>query len=142
MTWELTPELENDILTALENGVGLNAWCKVEGRPSRSTVLKWQRENLDFQTKCAHAREAAGELAAEKHNEVIEGCLSKAIEPDIAGRVLSGLQWRASKLASKKYGDSTTLKGDKENPLNTSLILIAQEINGRSTGIPEAETES
>lgn len=116
MTWHLTPELEIEILQALEDGVGLNAWCKKDGRPSRSTVLKWQRENLDFQAKCAHAREAAGELAAEKHNEVIERTLSGDVPPDVAGRVLSGLQWRASKLASKKYGDKIAVGGDAEMP--------------------------
>lgn len=142
MTWNLTQELEAEILTALENGVGLNAWCKGDNRPSRSTVLRWQRDNKDFDAKCAHAREAAGELAAEEHYDIAKGCLAGEVPPDVAGRVLSAMQWRASKLASKKYGDSTTLKGDKENPLNTNLLLIAQEINGRSTGLPEAESES
>lgn len=142
MTWELTQQLENDIIKALENGVGLNAWCKENGRPSRHTVLRWQRDNEDFATKCAHAREAAGDLAAERHNEIIDGCIDGSITPDVAGRVLSGLQWRASKLASKKYGDSTTLKGDKENPLNGTLTLIAQAINGRSSDIPAIEEQS
>lgn len=126
MTWELTPELEESILDALESGIGLNAWCKGNDRPSRSTVLKWQRENLDFQAKCAHAREAAGELAAEEHYDVTKGCLDGSVPPDVAGRVLSAMQWRASKLASKKYGDSTTVKGDPENPLN--LVSIVSKI--------------
>ena len=123
MTWELTQQLENEILTALENGEGLNAWCKAENRPSRSTVLKWQRENLEFQTKCAHAREAAGELAAEKHNEVIDGCLSGQVPADIAGRVLSGLQWRASKLASKKYGEKVGLDLPTDSKVNFTLSI-------------------
>ena len=141
MTWELTPELENDIITSLENGFGLRKWCEGEGRPSRSTVLRWQRENADFGAKCAHAREAAGELAAEEHYEITKDCLAGNVPPDVAGRVLSAMQWRAAKLASKTFGDSTTLKGDKENPLTGNLLLIAQEINGRSAGIPTAEDQ-
>jgi hypothetical protein len=35
--------------------------------------------------------------------------------------MLSGLQWRASKLAPKKYGDKLELSGDAENPLAVRL---------------------
>ena len=136
MTWELTPEIEDAIITALENGEGLRKWCEGKDRPSRSTVLKWQRENKDFQTKCAHAREAAGELAAEKHNEVMEGCLAGTVPPDVAGRVLSGMQWRAAKLASKVYGDKQTISGDPDAPLVT-FTSIVQGLDGRSSGLPE-----
>lgn len=136
MTWELTPALEDDLLTALENGVGLRKWCEAEGRPSRNTVLRWQRENKDFGTKCAHAREAAGELAAEKHNEVMEDCLSGKVAPDVAGRVLSGMQWRASKLASKIYGDRQTIAGDPTAPL-FDIGSLVKELDGRSSGLPE-----
>lgn len=124
MTWELTPQLEAEIIEALENGVGLRAWCSGEGRPSRGTVLKWQRENKEFCAKCAHAREAAGDLAAERHGEIIDACIDGTVPPDVAGRVLSGLQWRASKLASKKYGDKIAFGGDEDAPpIQTSLTV-------------------
>lgn len=138
MTWELTPDLEARIIQGLEDGVGLVKICQAKDMPSRGTVLKWQRENRDFCAKCAHAREAAGELAAEKHNEVIEGCLSGAVAPDVAGRVLSGLQWRAAKLASKVYGESSTLRGDPSAPL-VSFESIVKALDGRSSGLPEIE---
>jgi hypothetical protein len=128
MTWELTEDLENEIIEALENGVGLLKWCKGDDRPSRSTVLKWQRENKDFRAKCAHAREAAGELAAENQGEIIERTLSGEIPSDIARVAISGLQWRAAKLASKVYGDSTTLRGDKDNPVAIASIQIIDNV--------------
>lgn len=136
MTWDLTPELEDTIITALENGVGLNKWCQGEGRPSRSTVLRWQRENKDFGTKCAHAREAAGELAAEKHNEVMESCLAGEVPPDIAGRVLSGMQWRASKLASKSFGDSLKHTGDPSQPINIDHSVKVSFVASPHTDTP------
>ena len=137
MTWELTPELEQQIIAALEDGIGLRQWCKGELRPSRSTVLKWQRENEDFKAKCAHAREAAGELAAEEHYEVAQGCLNGTVPPDVAGRVLSAMQWRAAKLASKQFGDSTQVKhADAHgNKLDATALLAA--LDGRSSGLPE-----
>lgn len=136
MTWELTPDLEDEILTALENGMGLRKWCGTDGKPSRSTVLRWQRENTAFGAKCAHAREAAGELAAEEHYDVTRDCLAGIVPPDVAGRVLSAMQWRASKLASKTFGDSTTLKGDKENPL-IDIVSLVQSLDGTSAGLPK-----
>lgn len=140
MTWELTPELEESIITALENGEGLRKWCKGEGRPKRSTVLKWQRENKDFQAKCAHAREAAGELAAEEHYEIAQGCLKGEVPPDVAGRVLSAMQWRAAKLASKVYGERQTIAGDPEAPL-VSITSIVQAIDGTSSDLPKIKHE-
>ncbi len=139
MTWELTPQLEAEIIEALENGVGLRAFCRREGKPSRSTILKWQRENADFSAKCAHAREAAGDLAAEQHGEVIDGCLNGTVAPDVAGRVLSGLQWRAAKLASKKYGDSTQVKLADANGEKLGLVSLLGQIDGNSTGIPRKD---
>lgn len=128
MTWEFTEELENEIIEALQNGIGLNAWCKGDNRPSRSTVLRLMDAKPEFESKCARAREWAGDLAAEEHNEVMKGCLSGEIPPDVAGRVLSGMQWRASKLAHKRYGDSTTLRGDKENPVAVASIQIIDNV--------------
>jgi hypothetical protein len=125
MTWELTKELEEKILTQLEMGISLVKICEAKDMPSRRTVLYWQRDNPDFCTKCAHARDAAGDLAADKHSDVMEGCLEGSIPPDVAGRVLSGLQWRASKLAPKKYGDklSAEYTGKDGAPIETSMTL-------------------
>lgn len=137
MTWELTPELEDRIIQALEDGIGLRQWCKGELRPSRSTVLKWQRENEDFKAKCAHAREAAGELSAEEQNEIADAVLRGEITPDVARVVISAKQWRAAKLASKQYGDSTQVKhADAHgNKLDATALLAA--LDGRSSGLPE-----
>ena len=35
-------------------------------------------------------------------------------------------RWKASKRSPKRYGDSTTIKGDKENPLAIDAILIKE----------------
>ena len=104
MTWERTPELEEAILTRLENGESLVQICQGDYMPSRSTVLRWQREDEAFDARCAHAREAQGDLAAEEQNDIAERCLTGEIPPDIARVVLSAKQWRAEKLAHKKYG--------------------------------------
>jgi hypothetical protein len=122
MTWELTPDIEEEILSQLEDGVSLVTICKMDDMPSRRTVLRWQREIPEFGTKCAHAREAQGDLAADKLDDLNDKVEHGMLEPSAASIISSNLKWKASKLAPKKYGDSTTLKGDPEAPLVPSTI--------------------
>lgn len=107
MTWQLTSELEIDIITWLEAGKGLRAYCLQDNVPSRSTIINWQNTNESFYTKCARAREAAGELAAEDLDEINDLLLSGQLDPAAARVISSNKQWKASKLASKTYGDKT-----------------------------------
>ena len=123
-----TKELEDEIIQAIENGEGLRAWCSVEGRPSRRSVLYRQRENEEFCTKCERAREAAGELSAEEQNEIAQKCLSGEITPDVARVVLNAKQWRAAKLASKTYGEKQKheIGGIDGKPIETKNMTEAE----------------
>lgn len=125
MTWKFTPELEEKILSQLEAGISLVKICAADDMPSRRTVLYWQRDNADFCTKCAHAREACGDLAADKLDDINDKVETQALEPAAANVISSNLKWKASKLAPKKYGDKTTLAGDPEAPIKFSGIDIA-----------------
>ncbi len=133
MTWELTPELEAAILTRLEDGEGLVAICGDDGMPSRSTVLRWQRENTQFGARCAHAREAQGDLAADKQLEVAQATLDGQITADVARVVISAMQWRAAKLSPRKYGDKLALGGDPDAPpiQTESAVRFYLPENGR-----------
>lgn len=56
-----------------------------------------------FAAKCARAREAQADLMDERILEVADNCTPETAQAD---RVkISAYQWRASKLAPKKYGD-------------------------------------
>ncbi len=123
MTWELTPELEESILSQLEDGISLVKICLQPGVPSRRTVLKWMRENEAFSAKCAHARVASGERAAERMEEINELVMQGLLDPQSAKVVSSNLQWTASKLASKVYGDKTKVE-------HSGNISLAQLVEG------------
>lgn len=105
MTWELTEELSNTIIEHLENGISLVRICQMDGMPSRSTVLRWQRKDTGFDAECARAREAQGEFAAEKLYDINDKVEAGTLDPAAARVISSNLQWTASKLYSKKYGD-------------------------------------
>lgn len=125
MTWNLTPELESEILEWIEEGKGLRAYTRQEGKPSRTTVLRWQRENDDFGAKCARAREGAGELAAEELEDINQMLLDGKLDAGAARVISSNKQWYASKLASKTYGDKvrTELTGADGKPVERSIVV-------------------
>ena len=104
-------ELADYICQELGNGRSLRSICENDdGMPDRSTVLRWQQNNDDFAAKCARTREGAQVEHVVDEMAVIEaGVLAGTIPPDAARVVLSSKQWRASKLAPKKYGDKVNL---------------------------------
>lgn len=109
MTWTLTPELEDAILSRIEEGESMRQICSDEGMPSRRTVLRWLRENNSFATKCARARDEQADFTFDRHQDIIEDMFAGTIQTDQARVALSALQWRAAKLAPKKYGDKQTI---------------------------------
>lgn len=110
MTIEYTNNLGDEIASLLAEGYSMNQIGKMDGMPSRSTMLRWlRRDDIDFDARCARARRVQGELAVDEHKEIIDGTLAGTIPPDVARVVLSGLEWRAKKLEPKKYGDNSSL---------------------------------
>ena len=136
---EYTEELADKVCELLMDGYSLRKIEAIAGMPKRLTILKWLRENESFQTQYAHAREEQADCLADEMLDIAD---SSDLPSDDRRVKIDTRKWYAGKLRPKKYGDSTTLKGDKENPLHGNLLLIAQEINGRSSGLPEAESES
>jgi precorrin-4 methylase len=131
MTWTLTPEIETQILEHLENGFSLVKICAQEKMPSRSTVLRWQRENPDFDAKCVRAREAQGEFAAEKLDDINDKVERGELEPAAASIISSNLKWKASKLYCKKYGDKTLhANPDGETPVTFTLAIGGADAKG------------
>jgi hypothetical protein len=100
-----TPEVEEDILVGLMSGMSLVKICQLEGMPERTTVCKWMANDEDFSTKCARAREFQGELSDDKLIDIVEQVEAGTLAPDQARVMASILQWRASKLKPKVYGD-------------------------------------
>lgn len=71
-----------------------------------------------FAIRCAHARVLQADRVDEDIVEVIDEVRDGRLDPQAARVALAGMQWRASKLAPKKYGDrldvNTKLSGGVE----------------------------
>lgn len=91
--------------------------------PDQSTVLRWLSQDDDFAAKYARAREAQGDTMDDRILEVADNVEAGTMAPDAARVVLGALQWRASKLKPKKYGERQTV----EHEGSVDFVLRAPE---------------
>ena len=114
-------ELADIILSGLVNGDSMRKICEAEWMPDRGTVIRWIKERPDFAAKYAHAREAQADTMDDL---ILEEAQKATPETAAVARVrIDAFKWRAAKLKPKVYGDAVTLKGDKDNPLQTTTTL-------------------
>ena len=132
--------LADEICLRIADGESLRSICRDEDKPDRSTVLRWLAQNEDFATKCARARLLQADALEEQMQDVADDGRNDWMERQSeaekgqginTGWVLNGehvqrsklrvstLQWRASKLNPKKYGDkiSQELSGPNGEPI-------------------------
>jgi hypothetical protein len=105
---DYSEEVAETILLGILDGESLRQICTKPGMPHRSTVLRWLDARSDFAAKYARAREMQADVMDDKILDAAEACNA---DNAAAARVkISAYQWRAAKLAPKKYGDTTNLK--------------------------------
>lgn len=113
-----TPELADEICQALATGVkGLARLCDENPAwPGSTTIWRWLNQYPDFWDKYVLAKQFQSHV-------VLDGVLDladKATDKDSAAGIRIRVDTRfrlAGQLHPKRYGNTTTLKGDKENPL-------------------------
>lgn len=127
--------IANEICERMIDGESMRRICSDDHMPDRSTVLRWMHSDAEFAAKCARARilqadaleEQMQEVADDGRNDWMERQSTSEKGPGVNdGWVLNGehvqrskiristLQWRASKLNPKKYGDKLQVGGDPD----------------------------
>lgn len=93
--------------------------------PARSSVLLWLQENEDFRAKYARAKDGQADVVHDDMGGIERKVLAGKLAPDAARVVLQSKQWRASKLAPKKYGDKSQheVTGPNGGPLQTQATI-------------------
>ena len=95
--------LAGRIVDAMIDGHDLVSICSKPGFPDRKSVYRWAAERPDFAARLDRAREALGDLAAYEIGQIAATCTAETAAAD---RVkLTALQWRASRLAPRKYSE-------------------------------------
>lgn len=124
-------EIADTICERMIEGEDLVEICSDPAMPGRSTVYRWMDDFPEFGTRCARAREGLAEYA--EHRALKEAMQASSEEAAIARVRVSALQWRASKLAPKKYGDRVTQEhtGPDGGAIKTEATVIVLPANGR-----------
>ncbi len=136
------------------NGESLRAICEDDDTPVQSTVYKWLLQRPEFAEKYARARDAQADTYADEIITISDRCRIgikterketeagdevKTIEGDMVDRSrlqIDARKWFAARVAPKKYGDRTTLAGDKESPLELNVTTSHKDLlRARIAGI-------
>lgn len=113
---DYSAETAERICASLMDGQSLRRICADEDMPDRRTIYRWMQAYPDFATKCAHARVIQADSIEEDMADIEDRTLSGELDPAAARAVLSSKQWRAAKLAPKKYGDKLAIGGADDLP--------------------------
>ena len=112
-----TDELAERICERLAGDESMRAICSDSDMPDRKTVARWCEASPEFAAKCARARVDQADFIFDDISQIERQTLSGEVDAAAARCVIASKQWRASKLASKKYGDALKLSGDADNPV-------------------------
>jgi hypothetical protein len=117
-------EVADEICERMIEGEELVKICKDDWMPARSTVYRWMANDDVFRTRIACAREGLADHVANEIANISASCTDATANAD---RVkLAALQWRASKLAPRKYSDKhiTEISGPNGNPIEIQSKVI------------------
>lgn len=90
--------------------------------------MRWCDSRPEFAAKCARARDEQSDGIVDDIAQIERKTLSGEVDAAAARCVIASKQWRASKLAPKKYGDRMTLAGDADNPL---IGMTEEQVDAR-----------
>lgn len=103
-------ELATTICDRIAGGETMVKICREDGMPNRRTVMRWMDVHAEFAARCVRAREIHADYAHDRMMEIEVGVLEGEIDATAARVVLSSMQWRAAKLAPRKYGDMSKVE--------------------------------
>lgn len=104
-----------EICDRLSGGEGLNEICADAHLPSEDTVYRKMAKDEAFAGRIARAREAQQDYEADNIVKMADDATAE--DWQVVKLRIHARQWRAAKLAPKKYGDKTLHGNDPDNPL-------------------------
>lgn len=125
-------KLVDKICARLIEGESLRSICRDPKMASLGTVMRWLRENENFQQQYAHAREAQADTLADEIIDIADDSMLDTTTTEDGREIansewinrsrlrVDARKWVASKLKPKKYGDRL----DVEHSGNVSVNMV------------------
>ncbi len=137
-----TPEIAETIFERLAQGDSLRRICRDESLPHESTVRQWARNDKDFYTQYATARDIGLDAMADELLDISDDGTNdtyaddegnERVNTDVIQRSrlrVDTRKWYLSKLAPKRYGDRASLEltGKDGGPVEISDTERAAKI--------------
>lgn len=99
------------ICSHIERGWSLRSFCEKADNPRMATVLKWLKEEAEFQAQYVRAREASADASYDHVVNLVEKTMHGLIDPQAARVAIDARKWAAGKMKPKVYGDSIKVGG-------------------------------
>lgn len=100
------PETLDELCARIAEGRGIKEVCRDEDMPSDTEVFRRMANDEEFAARIARAREAQQEAEAERIVDMADEATHENWQ--VVKMRIWARQWRAAKLAPKKYGDKVT----------------------------------
>lgn len=123
MTIKWTEQLVADICDHLSTGKSITDIARLKGYPSADSIYRQMYRDEEFAAAIARAREAGQDHEADACVTMADMATSE--DWQVVKLRIWARQWRASKLAPKKYGDKmqTELTGANGGPVEFTKIV-------------------
>lgn len=154
MQFPWTDDIIETICARLASGESIHGMAGKDGLPSEPTIYRYMAQNEAFRAKADEARRAQQEYEADYCVQIADEAAPE--EAQVAKLRIWARQWRASKLAPKKYGDRITQDMNHSGEITTRAVNMSEreiierykqqqeQVNGHSipqiTGVAGTQT--
>jgi hypothetical protein len=119
--FDWTAELVESLCANIAGGMSVREACAEPGAPSEPTVYRKMSADPEFAAKLSEARAAQQEREADVCVELADGATPE--DWQVVKLRIWARQWRAAKLAPKKYGDKQQV--EHSGAIDTAGAIIA-----------------
>lgn len=120
-------EIINELCKRVSCGEYVSKICEAPGMPPKSTFYYWLVKYPEVREKYESARLNRIETKEEEFRELIEKSPSDKGSLKKLELQLKVEMWMMEKINPLKYGQKTTLQGDKNNPITISVASALDE---------------
>lgn len=144
MSVETSPKIPPqvfEVCTLITLGVSVQDGCAQLGI-STATFYEALRNSETVEKEYMRARETRADVRFEKMQDLLDDIKAKRIDPNAARVIMDAIKWQCGKEKAKVYGDSTILRGDKDNPLDLGLAKLLDVAGTLRKDLPVIDGEA
>lgn len=121
MTIQWSEELVTDICDHISTGKSLIDVAKLPGYPSADSMYRQMAREPEFAARIARAREAQQDAIADDIVRMADAATGENWQ--VVKLQIWARQWRAAKLAPKRYGEKVALTGGGEGDAPLTVVV-------------------